>query len=390
MHRNYLDNEIKMNSRQHVLKNKYTGIPDSWHLRSLTDALKDISSGWKKLQKHEILKNGNIPVVDQGQEFIAGYTNDFNVIVHVNKPVIIFGDHTRIVKYINFKFAVGADGVKILEPKDDVDSKYLFHYLNHLEIPNAGYSRHYKYLKDEFIPLPLLPEQRRIAAILDKADEIRKKRQQALALCDEFLKSTFLDMFGDLSNIDWRNDTLGKSTYIDSPMVDPRIDVYTDLLHIGPDRIEKNTGTLLPALTAREEKLISKKFLFDQNHVLYSKIRPNLKKVALPNFKGLCSADMYPVRPNPQKITREFLWMLLLSDSFTNYTQTLPGRANIPKLNKSEFANFSFRLPPLPLQQKFAAAVEKTEAMKAHLKQSIAESENLFNSLSQRAFKGEL
>ncbi|RLF05521.1 MAG: hypothetical protein DRJ64_05480, partial [Thermoprotei archaeon] len=247
-------------------------------------------------------------------------------------------------------------------------------------------------LKGIPVPFPTLPEQRRIADILDKADAIRRKRQQAIRLTEEFLRSVFLDMFGDpvTNPKGWEVKPIGEITFIDAPMVDPREEQYQNLLHIGPDRIEKVTGKLFPAKTAKEDALISGKFLFDERYVLYSKIRPLLRKVALPNFSALCSADVYPVRPNTEVMTKEFLWYLLLSDSFLNYTQTLSSRANIPKVNRKEFAAYPCYLPPLPLQEKFSKQMRTMEKMKNSLSVNQEKIDNLFNSLVQRAFRGEL
>jgi len=240
------------------------------------------------------------------------------------------------------------------------------------------------------IPLPPLEEQKRIAAILDKADSVRRKRQQAIDLADDFLRSVFLDMFGSDLQRSTNVTTFGDVSILDAKMVDPCEEEYLDLLHIGPDRIEKSTGKLLPALTAREEQLISKKFLFDNQYILYSKIRPYLRKVAVPDFKALCSADMYPIKPVKGKVTREFMWMLLLSDYFDNYVSSLPARANIPKLNRIELAAFEFSLPDFSKIEKFTAVVKKSHQDTKRINSSYVESINLFNALSQKAFAGEL
>ncbi|OBU15786.1 hypothetical protein AYY20_07520 [Photobacterium aquimaris] len=240
------------------------------------------------------------------------------------------------------------------------------------------------------IPLPPLKEQQRIAAILDKADAIRQKRKQAIELADDFLRSVFLDMFGSDLVRDTDRIMFGDVTILDAKMVDPREEEYLDLLHIGPDRIEKNTGKLLPALTAREEMLISKKFLFDSQYVLYSKIRPYLRKTALPDFSALCSADMYPIKPIGGKSTREFIWMLLLSDLFDSYVSSLPDRANIPKLNKKELAAFEFSLPAWNKLEKFSKICKRINDHKKNHEQSFQLSNDAFNSLSQKAFSGQL
>ncbi|WP_097746001.1 restriction endonuclease subunit S, partial [Escherichia coli] len=233
------------------------------------------------------------------------------------------------------------------------------------------------------IPLPPFEVQKRIADILDKADGIRQKREKAIKLTDNFLRATFLEMFPQLDDCG-NKVKLGDIVTLDAPMVDPREDKFIDLIHIGPDRIERNTGLLLPALTAREENLISKKFLFDENYVLYSKIRPYLKKCAIPDFDGLCSADMYPVKPISGKTNREFIWQLLLSDFFTKYTETLPDRANIPKLNRKELLSFELSLPPISLQEKYKAIVQKTNHAKLIMRKQNGNS--ILNQLADELF----
>ena len=167
------------------------------HHTQFLEVFRDASRGNVKTPQSEFLEWGEVPVVDQGQDLIAGYVNDRSRVCNVDLPVIVFGDHTRVFKYVDFEFAMGADGTKILAPIRGDDPKYLFHALRALHLPAAGYSRHYKFLKRTEIPLPPLAEQKRIAKILDAADALRAKRRESLALLDELLRSAFLDLFGD-------------------------------------------------------------------------------------------------------------------------------------------------------------------------------------------------
>ncbi len=310
-----------------------------------------------------------------------------------------------------YSFAIiPANLAKLTVDETLVDKQYILHWLSSVEAnrhlnsvasKTAQPALSLGKIKALPIPLPPLKEQKRIAAILDKADNLRRKRQQAIQLADEFLRAVFLDMFGDpVSNPKgWevgsaeqgvRRVQLGDVIRVDAPMVDPKRDDYLDLLHIGPNRIEKETGRLLPALTAREEGLISSKFLFDEKYVLYSKIRPYLKKCALAVGSGLCSADMYPIRPVEGKMTREFLWMLLLSAAFDAYVASLPGRANIPKLNRTELGAFEFWVPEFELQIKYSHIVKRINGFKDKLGKTDISPENLFGSISQKAFAGKL
>ncbi len=163
------------------------------------EVIQDASGGNIKVQKGDYLTSGKYPIVDQGQQFIGGFSNDRSDLVKGEGPWIVFGDHTRALKFIETPFCMGADGVKVLRLKREgsADLKYIFHFLQHSNIPSAGYSRHYKFLKRLEIPLPPLDKQKRIATILDKADQLRQKRRQAIALLDSLTRSIFLEMFGD-------------------------------------------------------------------------------------------------------------------------------------------------------------------------------------------------
>lgn len=120
-----------------------------------------------KLKSKDYFDEGKFPVVDQGDKFISGFVNDENLLYQGELPIIIFGDHTRNVKYIDFPFATGADGTKILKPKAFYNSKFFHYYFKSLKIPNLGYSRHFSILKEIEFPLPPLAEQNRIVAKLD-------------------------------------------------------------------------------------------------------------------------------------------------------------------------------------------------------------------------------
>ena len=126
----------------------------------------------EKVLKSNFESIGKYPIIDQSETFIAGYNSDNSKVVHIEKPVICFGDHTRAIKYVDFEFVLGADGVKILLPNDSVDTKYLYYVLLSTEIKSLGYSRHYKILKDIYIPIPPLTVQEEIVAEIEGYQKI--------------------------------------------------------------------------------------------------------------------------------------------------------------------------------------------------------------------------
>lgn len=125
----------------------------------------DVTSHGRKMPKSDYQTEGAYPIIDQGQEKIAGYSDCQEVFSDV--PVIVFGDHTRKIKYIDEPFLLGADGVKVLKPKlSNVNVKYLYYCLCNVKIPNTGYNRHFKYLKQAAIAIPERKKQNNIVEIL--------------------------------------------------------------------------------------------------------------------------------------------------------------------------------------------------------------------------------
>lgn len=130
------------------------GVPEGWREEPIGDVIGKISRT-KQIKTADYLASGSIPVIDQGRDFIAGYTNDIESLVDIGVPVIVFGDHTRILKYIQFPFAKGADGTQlIISDRHNMPQSLLYLSLIAVDLSNYHYARHFKYLKAESILLP--------------------------------------------------------------------------------------------------------------------------------------------------------------------------------------------------------------------------------------------
>lgn len=163
------------------------GVPEGWKKEIIGDLIGKISRS-KQVKASEYLQKGTIPIIDQSRDFIAGYTNDPETIVDMEYPIIVFGDHTRILKYIQFPFAKGADGTQlIVSNNENMPQSLLYYSLIAVDLSNYHYARHFKYLKAEsiFVPSkeiayefdryvsPMLLQMQQLRNIADKAAEAR-------------------------------------------------------------------------------------------------------------------------------------------------------------------------------------------------------------------------
>ena len=166
-------------------------IPKHWKILPFMHWLKKVKTKKKiSIPKMDYQESGEFPIIDQGASFIAGWTDLNDFVISDNLPVVIFGDHTRIFKYVDFPFVLGADGTQLLYPNDEVLNPRFFYYaLLNLKIPNEGYSRHYRYLRKFSVACPALPTQCQIANFLDRKteqiDELIRIKEHQIELLQE-------------------------------------------------------------------------------------------------------------------------------------------------------------------------------------------------------------
>lgn len=162
-------------------------IPENWIWLKFNEVFETVSNPSGAIKLKDYNSEGNYPIVDQSALEIGGYTDSEDFLYNGSLPVIVFGDHTKNIKWIDFKFAQGADGTKLLNTKLDSLNKYYYYCLKQINLPNKGYSRHFKFLKETFIPIAPLNEQQRI---VDKIEILFVKIDEAQQLIRE-AKETF-------------------------------------------------------------------------------------------------------------------------------------------------------------------------------------------------------
>ncbi|MFI0543003.1 restriction endonuclease subunit S [Streptomyces sp. WSLK1-3] len=370
----------------------------TWTEVPFLQALRDVSGGNPKVPKSEFRDSGVLPVVDQGQGILAGYVDDPDLAQRNDLPVIIFGDHTRCFKYIDFPFAVGADGVKILAVEDGFDSRYVFWFLVSLDIPSAGYSRHYKYLKDFSVAKPPLAEQKRIAAVLDQADALRAKRREAIALLDDLTQSIFLEMFGDPSvnsrgfEVRELETLVAEGDRINYGVVQPgrHIEGGIPLIRSGDlGRLGVDRSSLMRIAPDIESSYSRSRIA--GNEILIGCVGA-IGEVAIVSADDVGSNVARAVArvPVAGDVDREYLAAYLRMDFAQHYfTRELRTVAQ-PTLNIKQIKSAPVVFPPSRLRTKFAERVRSVTQQRAVHVTHLAALDELFTSLQHRAFSGAL
>ena len=350
-----------------------------------TDVFEDVTKQGRKIPTSDYHEIGAHPIIDQGQSAIAGYTDETDGLF-TDVPAIIFGDHTRVLKYVDTPCFLGADGVKLLKAKiANPNYKYLYYVLSNANIPNTGYNRHFKWLKEVNIPLPNVDEQQKIVDTLDKISELITLRKEQLTKLDRLVKSRFIELFeckgfpnatiGELvaskvspvKKVFSSSDTI---KYIDISSIDNKRNIMTGF-----------TEYVLEDAPSRAQQHIRK------GDIVVSTVRPNLKNVAITgyDYDNLVASSGFCVL-RAEKCLPLYLMAVVCSDDFTDAMTRVVTGANYPAIKDSDVRNYVAPNPPIELQEQFATFVEQTDKSKLAIQQSLDKLELLKKSLMQEYF----
>ncbi len=160
----------------------------------------------------------------------------------------------------------------------------------------------------------------------------------------------------------WRTLRFDAITIIGTGQVSPLVEPYRSYPYVGPENIEAESGAIIGLKTSLELGLISGKYLFDADAIVYSKIRPNLNKVCTPGFVGVCSADAYPIWAKKDVVTKGYLAHFMRSDAFVKQAVAASMRSGMPKVNREDIAPIKVLLPPLPEQRRIVEILDEADA----------------------------
>jgi type I restriction enzyme S subunit len=361
---------------------------------AFNDAVNDVTRLATKIPAGMYRPIGEHPIYDQSQNEIAGYANHTDGLFDHYLPIVIFGDHTRIVKLADRPFFLGADGTKALCPKSSVvDAHYLFMWMKSLNLPDHGYSRHFKFLKEIRIPLPPLDEQRRIVHLLSRAAGIRRLREQALAKAREIIPALFLEMFGDPATNPkgWDTGTVGS---------------VLSLAQYGTSKKASEVAEGMPVLRMGnvtyegDLDLGSLKFLkLDENEAVELALcagdllfnRTNSKdlvgKTGLwdGRFAAVAASYFIRLRVNESVMVPVFLWAFMNTTFMKRRLyETARGAIGQANINTKELKAFSLPIPALAIQQGFAVRVAEVRSVVAQAERSLEAAKALERSLMGR------
>ena len=378
-------------------------MPAGWKTLPFEDCIEHVKYT-KKVQRKEFLNEGTFPIVSQEADFTIGYWNDENDVFRVTTPVVIFGDHTQVLKYVDFDFVLGADGVKILLPCKFLHPKFLYYQLQSVDFELLGYARHYKLLKEMEICFPPLAEQQRIVAILDEAFEgiatARKHAEQNLqnakALFESHLEAVFSQKgegwvetnvpLAELCELIVDCEHKTAPTQVDGiPSIRTPNIGKGKLLLDGVNRVSVET---YQAWTRRAEP--------QAGDLIFAREAPAGNVAVVPENTQVCLGQRTVlIRPNAQILDSTFLALRILEPHLRNRLLDHSRGATVQHVNMKDIRALNIgAIPPICEQRRIASILDAISTYGDDLTdiytQKIAALDALKKSLLHQAFSGEL
>jgi len=348
-----------------------------WKIKNFEDCLEKIKYT-NKIKRKYFLESGKFPIVSQEQEAINGYWNNPKDVFKIEKPVIIFGDHTQILKYVDFDFVLGADGVKIIQPIDELYSKFFYYFLMGVNLKSLGYARHYRLLKEKLVLIPPIKEQKRIVSILDEAfEKISKAKETSennLKNAKEVFESYLQSIFEKKGEA-WEEKTLGEVIEIRNGRNQQAV-----LSKTGKYPVMGSAGNVMGHATD---------YICEAGTTIIGR-KGNISKPIFINERFWNVDTAFGFYPK-NELDKKLVYYLCLTINFGKMNRG----TTIPSLVKSELQTLQISFPKSTKeQQSIVKKLDKlsveTKKLEAIYQQKLNDLEDLKKAILQKALNGEL
>lgn len=322
----------------------------------------------KKVKRGDYLSKGLYPVIDQGDDLIGGYTENEDDLFNGNLPAIIFGDHTRRFKWVNFPFAIGADGTQILVPKENLDRRFFFYALKAAPLKNYGYQRHFKYLKDLQIEFPDKKGQEKIASVLSIYDDLTENNTRRIQILEQMAQAIYSEWFGSADSDSWKISSLGEQLSELQSGSRPKggvVQVENGIPSVGAENIngigKHNYGS---------EKFIPRSFfekmkrgkVRDGDVAIYKDGayigRSSYFRDSFPHKTFAVNEHVFLLRTTGENITQNFLYIWLRQPETIHSIRATNANAAQPGINQTSIRGLKIFLPPQNEVREFDRLVE--------------------------------
>ena len=375
-----------------------------WEIKEFEDCLEKVVYT-NKIQRKDFLEVGDYPIISQEQDFINGYWDNSNDLFKVKKPIVIFGDHTQVLKYVDFDFVLGADGVKILQPTNSIDPRFFYYFLQNINLGSLGYARHYRLLKEIEVSYPKsLPEQQRIVAILDEAfaaiAKAKANAEQNLKNAKELFESYLQGVF---ENGNWETRTIQEITKVINGYAFASKDFKSTntiksikITNVGVKEFVEEVDNYLPEKfkdTLKEVQVREGNIVIALTRTIIS---AGLKVAVVPaSYDGaLVNQRVAALVPNEKIINQRYLYNFLTTDGVAKYVLAHVNTLMQPNLSINDLKNLPVPCPTIKEQSDIVKKLDglrsEVRKLEAIYQQKINDLEELKKSVLQKAFSGEL
>ena len=381
-----------------------------WDSREFAQALSDEKLPRRtKLQARSYKTSGAFPVIDQGQNEVAGWTDDHTLVIDSGLPYVVFGDHTRNFKYVNCPFVLGADGTQLLKPSNEFCASFFYFACLQLDLPSRGYNRHFTFLKEKSLPLPPKPEQEKIAAILWKLQRAIATQDQLIAATRDLKQSAMQRLFthglrgealkdteiGPMPK-SWRIErcedvtreiTVGVVVRPASHYVESGVPAFRSM-NVKEDFIDDRN--LVYFGQEANDTILSKSKLAARDILIVRTGYPGTSSVVPEHYEGANCIDLVVVRPDLDLALPEYLSRFF--NSHLGRSQTTASSYGLAQqhLNVGAVKRTLIGLPGLDEQREIATALASVDRKLTHHQRKRAALNDLFQTLLHKLMTAEI